>query len=57
MAIVERIPAPKGQVDAPLSGPDLDSMFNSFRGVILFQNTQWQPEKRRQSKVCQFGKE
>ncbi|HRD08923.1 MAG TPA: GTP-binding protein, partial [Saprospiraceae bacterium] len=35
-AIVERIPAPKGQVDAPLQALIFDSMFNSFRGVIAY---------------------
>lgn len=35
-AIVERIPAPKGDVNAPLQALIFDSMFNSFRGVVAY---------------------
>lgn len=35
-AIVERIPAPKGNQDAPLQALIFDSVFNSFRGVIVY---------------------
>lgn len=35
-AIIERIPAPKGNPDAPLRALIFDSMFNSFRGVIAY---------------------
>ncbi len=33
-AIVEKVPAPKGDVKAPLQALIFDSIFNSFRGII-----------------------
>ncbi len=35
-AVVERIPAPKGDVNAPLQALIFDSVFNSFRGIIAY---------------------
>ena len=35
-AIVERIPAPKGEPDAPLQALIFDSVFNPFRGIIAY---------------------
>ena len=35
-AIVDRIPSPKGNTEAPLQALIFDSMFNSFRGVIAY---------------------
>ncbi|HEX5651781.1 MAG TPA: GTP-binding protein, partial [Chitinophagaceae bacterium] len=35
-AIVTRIPAPKGKPDAPLQALIFDSVFNSFRGIIVY---------------------
>jgi len=35
-AIVQRIPAPKGNPEAPLQALIFDSVFNSFRGIIVY---------------------
>lgn len=35
-AIIERIPSPKGDPDAPLQALIFDSVFNSFRGIIVY---------------------
>ena len=35
-AIVERIPAPKGDAEAPLQALIFDSVFNPFRGIIVY---------------------
>jgi GTP-binding protein LepA len=35
-AIVERIPSPKGNPDTPLQALIFDSVFNSFRGIIVY---------------------
>ena len=35
-AIVERIPGPKGNPEAPLQALIFDSVFNSFRGIIVY---------------------
>jgi len=35
-AIIERVPSPKGQVEAPLKALIFDSVFNSFRGIIAY---------------------
>ncbi|MBN9297495.1 MAG: elongation factor 4 [Filimonas sp.] len=35
-AVVERIPAPKGDAEEPLQALIFDSVFNSFRGIIAY---------------------
>ncbi len=35
-AIIHRVPAPKGDVNAPLEALIFDSVFNSFRGIIAY---------------------
>ena len=35
-AIIKRIPAPKGKPDEPLQALIFDSVFNSFRGIIVY---------------------
>src|SRR5437868_8399149 len=35
-AIIERIPAPTGDITAPLQALIFDSVFNSFRGIIVY---------------------
>ena len=41
-AIIERIPAPEGEVNEPLQALVFDSVYNPFRGVeTYFRNYQW----------------
>jgi GTP-binding protein LepA len=35
-AIIDRVPAPQGNIEAPLQALIFDSVFNSFRGVIAY---------------------
>ncbi|MEO5782811.1 MAG: translation elongation factor 4 [Ginsengibacter sp.] len=35
-AVIERIPAPEGDINAPLQALIFDSVYNSFRGIIVY---------------------
>ena len=35
-AVIERIPHPEGDEEAPLQALIFDSVFNSFRGIIAY---------------------
>jgi GTP-binding protein LepA len=35
-AVIERIPAPQGDINAPLQALIFDSVYNSFRGIIVY---------------------
>jgi len=35
-AIIKRVPAPKGDINAPLQALIFDSVFNSFRGIVAY---------------------
>jgi len=57
-AIAERIPAPKGDVNAPLQAMIFDSVFNSFRGVeVLFRVFNGTIRKGEKVKFLATGKE
>ena len=57
-AIVERIPAPEGDVDAPLQALIFDSVFNSYRGVIAtFRIMNGKMKKGDKVKFVNTGKE
>ena len=56
-AIVERIPAPKGNIDAPLQALIFDSVYNSFRGVeTYFRVINGQIRKGQKIKFIATGK-
>ncbi len=57
-AIAERVPAPKGSVDAPLQAMIFDSVYNSFRGVeVLFRIFNGTIKKGDKVKFLATGKE
>ena len=56
-AIVERVPAPKGNIDAPLQALIFDSVYNSFRGVeTYFRVINGQIRKGQKIKFIATGK-
>ncbi len=56
-AIVERVPAPKGNIDAPLQALIFDSVYNSFRGVeTYFRVINGQIKKGQKIKFVATGK-
>ncbi|MBX2934563.1 MAG: translation elongation factor 4 [Ferruginibacter sp.] len=55
-AIIERIPAPKGDPNAPLQALIFDSVFNSFRGIIVYYRVfNGVIKKNDQIKFCNTG--
>jgi len=57
-AIIERIPAPKGDPDAPLQAMIFDSVFNSFRGIeVIFRVFNGTIKKGDKIKFVNTGKE
>jgi len=57
-AIINRIPAPKGDIKAPLQALIFDSVFNSFRGIIsYFRIFNGQIRKNDYVKFVNTGKE
>ncbi|MFN8415613.1 MAG: translation elongation factor 4 [Cytophagaceae bacterium] len=57
-AIVERIPAPKGDPEAPLQALIFDSQFNSFRGIeVMFRVYNGRIKKGDKVKFINTGKE
>ncbi len=57
-AIIHRVPAPKGNVDAPLEALIFDSIFNAYRGVIAyFRILNGKIEKNSKVKFVNTGKE
>ena len=53
-AVLDRIPAPKGDVNAPLKALIFDSVFNSFRGVIAYYRI-FEGKLRKNEKVRFFN--
>jgi len=57
-AIVNRVPAPKGDPDGPLQALIFDSVFNSYRGVeVYFRVLNGEIKKRDKVKFVATGKE
>ncbi len=57
-AVIERIPAPKGDPNAPLQALIFDSVFNSYRGIeVIFRVMNGTIKKRDKVKFVATGKE
>ncbi len=57
-AIIERVPAPEGDVNAPLQALIFDSVYNSFRGIeVYFRVMQGKVRKGDKVKFVNTGKE
>ena len=57
-AIIERVPAPKGNTDAPLKALIFDSVYNSYRGIeTYFRVIDGSIKKNQQIKFMATGKE
>ena len=57
-AIIDRVPAPKGNPDAPLKALIFDSVFNSYRGIeTYFRVIDGSIKKNQQIKFMATGKE
>lgn len=57
-AVVHRVPAPKGDVNAPLQAMIFDSVFNSFRGIeVIFRVFNGSLKKGEKIKFVNTGKE
>ena len=56
-AIIERVPAPKGDEEAPLQALIFDSVFNPFRGIIAYYRIfNGGAPQRRTGQAVQYGK-
>jgi len=57
-AVIERIPAPKGDLDGPLQALIFDSTFNSYRGIeVIFRVYNGEIKKGDKVKFMNTGKE
>ncbi|WP_372472980.1 translation elongation factor 4 [Capnocytophaga sp. ARDL2] len=57
-AIIERIPAPKGNADEPLQALIFDSVYNPFRGIeVIFRVLNGEIKKNQKIKFMATGKE
>ena len=64
-AIIDRIPAPTGDINAPLQALIFDSVYNSFRGIIVYyrifngtlkKNDKIQKDKSKGQQYMKIGK-